>query len=89
MELEDVSSVHGPHARYVKLRVAHAPGMPGTFSPPPRVSDPEMHHDTTRHSRRMRNPEFYVSDKTPMGAYMRVYSEKISFMYALVTLDSS
>ena len=20
---------------YVKLRVAHAPGMPGTFSPPP------------------------------------------------------
>ena len=26
---------HGPLARYVKLRVAHAPGMPGTFSPPP------------------------------------------------------
>ena len=25
--------VHGPLARYVKLRVAHAPGMPGTFSP--------------------------------------------------------
>ena len=24
---------HGPLARYVKLRVAHAPGMPGTFSP--------------------------------------------------------
>ena len=24
---------------YVKLRVAHAPGMPGTFFPPPRVSD--------------------------------------------------
>ena len=26
--------------------VAHAPGMPGTFSPPPRVSDPDMHHGT-------------------------------------------
>ena len=26
---------NGPLARYVKLRVAHAPGMPGTFSPPP------------------------------------------------------
>ena len=25
----------GPLTRYVKLRVAHAPGMPGTFSPPP------------------------------------------------------
>ena len=34
---------YGPLARYVKLRVAHAPGMPGTFSPPPRVSNPDMH----------------------------------------------
>ena len=25
---------------------AHAPWMPGTFSPPPRVSDPSMHHGT-------------------------------------------
>ena len=80
---------HGPLARYVYLRVAHAPGMPGTFSPPPRVSDPDMHHGTcvmhvpwcmpgsltsgflwsrwrgkrSRHSRRMRNPQFYVSGK--------------------------
>ena len=37
---------HGPLARYVKLRVAHAPGMPGTFFPPPRVSDPDMHLGT-------------------------------------------
>ena len=37
---------HGPLTRYVKLRVAHAPGMPGTFSQPPRVSDPDMHHGT-------------------------------------------
>ena len=26
---------NGPLARYAKLRVVHAPGMPGTFSPPP------------------------------------------------------
>ena len=37
--------LHGPLARFVKLLVAHAPGMPGTFSPPPRVSEPDMHHD--------------------------------------------
>ena len=44
-------SDNGPLTRYVKLRVAHAPGMPGTF---PRhrlqrktlVSDPGMHHGT-------------------------------------------
>ena len=34
---------HGPLARCVKLLVVHAPGMPGTFSPPPRVNDPDMH----------------------------------------------
>ena len=27
--------MHGPLTRYSILRVAHAPGMPGTFSPPP------------------------------------------------------
>ena len=37
---------HGPLTRYIKLWVAHAPGMPGTFSPPPRVSNPDMHHGT-------------------------------------------
>ena len=37
---------HGPLARYNKLRVAHAPVIPGTFSPPLRVSDPDMHHGT-------------------------------------------
>ena len=26
---------HGPLTRYVKFQVAHAPGMPGTFFPPP------------------------------------------------------
>ena len=34
---------HGSLTRYAILRVAHAPGMPGTFSPPPWVSDPGMH----------------------------------------------
>ena len=29
-----------------KIAAAHAPGMPGTFSPPPRESDPDMHHGT-------------------------------------------
>ena len=85
-------SLHRPLTRYVKLRVVHAPGMPGTFSPPPRVSDPDMHHGTcvthipwcmsgsltsgflrsrwrgkrSRHSRCMRNQQFYVSGKRPI-----------------------
>ena len=84
-----------PLARYVKLQIAHAPRIPGTFSPPPRVSDPDMHHGTcvthvlwcmpgsltsgfrwksvggkrSRHSRRMRNPQFYVSGKRPTGQW--------------------
>ena len=60
--------------------------MPGTFSPSPRVRDPDMHHGTCvthvprcipgsltssffwsrwrgKRSRRMRNPQFYVSGK--------------------------
>ena len=38
--------IHGPLTRYVKLRVAYVPGMPGTFSSSTRVSDPDMHHGT-------------------------------------------
>ena len=74
------------------MRVAHVPGMPGTFSPLTRVSDSDMHHVTcvthvpwcmrwslisgflwswwqgkcSRHYRRMRNLQFYVSGKRPM-----------------------
>ena len=85
--------IHGPLARCVKLQVAHAPGIPGTFSPPSRVSDPDMLHGTcvthvpwcmpgsltsgflwsrqrgkrSWHTRRMRNPQFYVSGKRPIG----------------------
>ena len=87
-----LSHHHGPLARYVKLRVAHAPGILGTFSSPPRVSDPDMPHGTcvrhvswcmpgsltsnflwsrwrwkrSRHSRCMRNTQFYVSGKRSM-----------------------
>ena len=83
---------YGTLTWYVKLRFAHASGMPGTFSPPPRVSDLDVHHGTcvthvpwcmlgsltsgflwsrgrgkhSRHSRRMHNPHFYVSDKRLM-----------------------
>ena len=39
-------SFNGPLTRYAKLRVAHALGMPGMLSPPPPVSDPDMHHST-------------------------------------------
>ena len=41
-----IRCMHGPHTRYVKLGVTHALGMPGTFSPPPWVSDPDIHHGT-------------------------------------------
>ena len=37
---------NGPLARYVNLRAAHAPGMPGTFSPPSRFCNPDMHRGT-------------------------------------------
>ena len=81
-----------PLARNIKLRVAHAPGMPGTFPLPPWLGDPVMHQCTyvthgpwcmqqsltsgflwsrwrekrSRYSRRMHNPQFYVSGRRPM-----------------------
>ena len=91
-------SRHGPLARCVKLRVAHAPGMPGIFSPTLRVNDPDMRRGACmthvprcmpgslnngylwrrrrgkrfRHSRRMRNQQFYVSGKRPMVIFSAV-----------------
>ena len=82
---------HGPLTRYVELRVAHAPGMPGTFSRHRGLAIPTC--DThvpwriegsltsdfvwsrwlgkrSRHSRRMRNPQFYVSGKRPMETFV-------------------
>ena len=38
--------LHGPLTKYVILRAGRALGKPGTFSPPPRVSDPDMHRGT-------------------------------------------
>ena len=40
--------IHTPWASYQIRKIAglHEPGMPGTFYPPPRVSDPNMHHGT-------------------------------------------
>ena len=83
---------NGPLTRYVKLRVAHAPGMSGTLSPPPTskenaskrsqhasrhvrharavmhvgIANPRWRGKCSRHSRRMRNTQFYVSGKRPM-----------------------
>ena len=104
---------HGPLTRYVKLRIAHAPGMPGTFSPTPRVSDPDMHHGTCmphvpwcmagsltrgfiwsrwrgKHSRRIRNPQFYISAKRPVEQYGFVYKVYIlcRTIYANSTLSA-
>ena len=73
---------HGPLARYVKLRVAHEPGMPGKLSLPPQVSDPDMHNGTcVAHmprcmsgsltsvflGSRWRNSQFNVSGKRSMA----------------------
>ena len=42
------SATTPPWASYqiCKIAGAHSPGVPGTFSPPPRVSDPDMYHGT-------------------------------------------
>ena len=93
MVAKEIYHYNGPLDRYAKLRVVHASGMPGTFSPPPPVSDSDMHHGTcvthvpwcmpgsltsgwfhlkswrgkrSRLSRRMRNPQFHMSDKRSM-----------------------
>ena len=86
------ASSHGPLARYVKLRIVHALGMPGMISPPPTsketaskrsryasrhvhnaravmhvgIANPRWRGKRSRHSRRMRNPQFYVFGKRPM-----------------------
>ena len=92
-------SEHGPLTRYVKLRVAHAPGKPGTFSPPLRVGNPDMHHCmcVTRSLTsgclwiwwRGRNPQFYVSGKRPIAYDKRgVVDHIIFFVDSCPFLDS-
>ena len=108
-ETSRVIPYNGPLARYIKLRVAHAPGMPDTFSLPPRVSDPDMHHGTcvthvpwcmpgsltsgfpwsqrrgkrSRHPRSMRNPQFYVSGKRPIGGKCILFKKGGRSKYAI------
>ena len=106
-----IFSGNGPLDRYAKLRVSHASGIPGTFSPPPQISDPGMHHDAcvthvpwcmpeslisgflwsrwrgkrSRHSRCMRNPQFYVSGKRPMAWHLFIKS-LLTYCWLVVSL---
>ena len=76
------------------------------YPPPPRFSDPDMHHGTcvthvpwcmsgsltssflwnrwrgkrSRHSRRMRNPQFCVSGKRPMGRKVETTVKNAAFV---------
>ena len=79
---DSFSAANGPLIKYVKLRLAHAPGMPETFSPsltsketaswPSRavmhvgIANSQWRGKRSRHSRSMRNPQFYVSGKRPI-----------------------
>ena len=104
-------SIHGPLSRYVKLWLAHAPSMPGTFFPPPRVGDPGIHHGTyvthvpwfmpgsltsgflwsrwqgkrSQHSRRMHNPQFYISGKRSIVKFDEF---SLLVLWTLVAWDS-
>ena len=71
--LSDISLKRGPLTRYVKLRVVHAPWMPGTFSPQrlqrkPLVSDlmRAVMYVGIANLRCMCNPQFYIYGKRPM-----------------------
>ena len=44
---DELTVSHGPFTSYAKLWVVHAPWIPEAFSPPPRISDPDMHHGTS------------------------------------------
>ena len=87
-------SVHEPLARYVKLRVSlsplisdpdmhhgtcvtHVPGcVPGSLSSGFLWS--QWRWKRSRHSRRMRNPHFYVSGKGPMGSAILPFCPHLS-----------
>ena len=51
-----LSGLHGPLTRYSKMRVAHAPGMPGPFSPPPTSNESASYRSqhASRHVRHAR-----------------------------------
>ena len=100
-----------------KIAVAHAPGMPGTFSPPPSsketaskrsrhasrhvrharavmhvgIANPRWRGKRSRHSGRMRNPQFYVSGKRPMVLYhvWVFWLQKLSWvMYMILMINT-
>ena len=101
------TAFNGPLIRYVKLRIAHAPGMPGRFSPPPTskettiqrsrhasrygryaravmhvgIAKPRWWEKRSRHSRSMRNPQFYVSVKRPIGRCCRMCKRPIWILW--------
>ena len=105
---------HGHLTRCATLRVVHAPGMLGTFPPPPWVRDPDMHHGTcvthvpwcmpwsftsgflwsqwrgkrSRHSRRIRNPQFCLSGKRPMSPFLLYRLSILFFLNASENLWS-
>ena len=60
---------YGPLTRYERVWVAHAPGMPGAFSPPSWVSDTDMHHGTcvTHVPWCMRDRQLAVSSEVGSG----------------------
>ena len=99
LQMINTGMKHGPLIRYMKLWVAHALGMPGTFSQPPTskktvsyrsqhasrhvrhargvkhvgIANPMWWEKRSRHSRRMCNPQFYVSGKRPMARTFCAY----------------
>ena len=56
---------NGPHIRYVRLRVAYAPGMPGSLTSG--FLSSQWWGKRSQHSRRIHNPQIYVSGKRPMA----------------------
>ena len=64
---------HVPLIRCVKLRVAHAPKMLGTFSPPPRFNDSDMHHGTC-----VTHVPWYMSGSPTSGFLWSRWREKHS-----------
>ena len=92
-----------PDTKYAGCACA---GNAGNVLPPPRVSDPDMHHGTcvthvprcmtgslnsgflwsrwwrncSRHSQRMRNPQFYVSGKRPITNFFHSVPKRLCIM---------
>ena len=70
---------YGPLNRYVKLRVAYAPGMPGTFSSPPtsKKTASQRSRHASRHVRHAR-PLMHVGIANPQWQGKRFrYSQRV------------